>query len=361
MRAADDPRHMAMLDRMRNPSRNVSRIDMDYLKNIQKLCKEDIQNDKTWITAPITISNNIERTALNRAQAEQFAKMNGLHLYEWKIPLAQSDSTRRNPVQIPLIHENALYENNQVLHGCFVQSAPAVLTTNINPLLGLANGTQVEMTSICLNAKEDQERIKNLLTQPDPETVIKLEHPTEYIAVKIINPTESLKTHPNSNLSTGPDVIIPIYAEMPVKVSVVYRKKFKLQYIPHGLDLAFSITAHKIQGQSCDKLKIDLNKTPFMPSITFPSLYVMLSRVRTSANLRVLPLQQSSMQLNHLQNSYRNRNSSTGSNKHVRRFQSTLIKANLLNFKIKYYLNIIFSVISLHPSIPLILTIFQSS
>lgn len=68
----------------------------------------------------------------------------------------------------------------------------------------------------------------------------------------------------------------------------------------HGYELGFAITFHKIQGQTCDKLIVDLNKRPFQPKVSFDTFYVAISRVRHSSDLRLLPLHHSDKNLNHL-------------------------------------------------------------
>ena len=147
---------------------------------------------------------------------------------------------------LPQQTRDYLYDHNLALHGCFVVGEPAIITTNINPLLGLANGTKVEMKSICLHADEDTDRIQYLLTKENPETDVVLDHPPLYIGVRVINPTDLLKAQPGANLTSGPDVVIPIYAEMSVEIKVMYRVQIPLKTLPHGLELAFSMTAHKV-------------------------------------------------------------------------------------------------------------------
>ena len=57
-----------------------------------------------------------------------------------------------------------------------------------------------------------------------------------------------------------------------------------------------------MQGQTCERLILDLNKRPFSPQIEFHGLNVALSRVKQSRNLRLLPLQPFQTNLNYLLN-----------------------------------------------------------
>lgn len=56
----------------------------------------------------------------------------------------------------------------------------------------------------------------------------------------------------------------------------------------------------QVQGQTCSKLILDLNKRSFPPALTLNSLYVGLSRVRSSTCLRLLPLQFGQKDFGHL-------------------------------------------------------------
>jgi hypothetical protein len=74
----------------------------------------------------------------------------------------------------------------------------------------------------------------------------------------------------------------------------------QLRSKPHGVEMGFAITAHKVQGQTCARLILELNPTPMAPHLDFNGLYVMLSRVRTKLHLRRLPNQPNVKDLYHL-------------------------------------------------------------
>ncbi len=67
----------------------------------------------------------------------------------------------------------------------------------------------------------------------------------------------------------------------------------------HRSDLGFSVTNYKVQGATCNKLVPDLND--IFPKVTFNSLLVMISRVKTKEDLRLMPLHPGG-NLNHLRN-----------------------------------------------------------
>jgi hypothetical protein len=84
-------------------------------------------------------------------------------------------------------------------------------------------------------------------------------------------------------------------------VNIPFRKTMTLKAKKiHGHELGFTIIFHKIQGQTCDKLIVDLNKRPSQPQVTFATFYVAISRVRRSSVLRLLPLHHREKNLSHL-------------------------------------------------------------
>ena len=116
-----------------------------------------------------------------------------------------------------------------------------------------------------------------------------------------------LKANPlefqNRTLVPG-EVVIPIKIKcLPEKGKISVRgraKKITLNCKPHAVELGFACTSQKIQGQTCNRLILDLNPRPFLPKIEYHSLYVGLSRVRTGQHLRIMPLHQKVMNLNYL-------------------------------------------------------------
>jgi hypothetical protein len=106
------------------------------------------------------------------------------------------------------------------------------------------------------------------------------------------------------NVGAENEVVIPLAMSSETKgcsVNIPFRKTVTLLKAKkvHGYELGFAITFHKIQGQTCDKLIVDLNERPFQPQVSFATFYVAISRVRRSSDLRLLPLH-GNRNLNHL-------------------------------------------------------------
>ena len=89
-------------------------------------------------------------------------------------------------------------------------------------------------------------------------------------------------------------LLVPCLAsEFSVKLpgSLGVRRK-EVRFLSHHVQLAFSTTFHKIQGQSVDKLLVILNErcSRKLLSLTAESVYVALTRVEFSNNLRLWPV-----------------------------------------------------------------------
>lgn len=195
---------------------------------------------------------------------------------------------------------NYLYATSPQFKGIFVAGAPTFLMSNINPKRGLTNGTPVTFHSLVLDPKEDHQRMLTAMIEGNTEDV-HLQYNPIHILVKITNanPVDFIGL-----TAVEGEVVIPLsqtHTSKTFPITVPGKlNKIKLQTTSHGIDLGFSVTLHKIQGQTCSKLIVDLNHRPFMPQVTFPELYVAVSRVRRGEDLRIMPIQPSSRNLKFL-------------------------------------------------------------
>lgn len=77
-------------------------------------------------------------------------------------------------------------------------------------------------------------------------------------------------------------------------------RKDSLQYRPHAVELKFAVTVGKVQGKTCVKVILQLNKRNFMPYLTFHMLIVELSRVKKGDDIRLVPPQPGNASLDYL-------------------------------------------------------------
>ncbi|KZS06440.1 Uncharacterized protein APZ42_030106 [Daphnia magna] len=144
--------------------------------------------------------------------------------------------------------------------------------------------------SIELDPREDADRVCNDIATAAEETDVALTYPPLHINVAV--PSAKSADFVEKTLEPG-RVVIPVPRVSkwePVDIKLPGRRQADtFHYRPHGVEQRFAVTVHKIQGQTWNKVILQLNKRSFMPHLTFSMLYVALSRVRTRGNIRLMP------------------------------------------------------------------------
>ena len=194
-----------------------------------------------------------------------------------------------------------LYEKRPELTGIFVQQEE---NTSINPTRGLANGTSGSMHSICIRNSDQPDLYREKIKNAKPGEVINIPVPYSVnieIKFKDNEKFERIQCWPdNLTLQPGDGDYEPKAVVVPL-ISKNDRNGIKLQnsrlgYKDHFVDLAFAMTFHKIQGQTVNKVILDINHRPGtryrLNSLDFFALYVGMSRIKTSVDLRILPAHQ---------------------------------------------------------------------
>jgi hypothetical protein len=288
---SEDPDHTALIQKLRDTSLN-SPIDDDVINSLNVLTSTDVDEDNSWLTAPIIVCSNTERHALNLTQARRFAIKNGVPILRWKHDLTVSASSLDD------IAKDLLYDNEPELTGLFVEGAPALLSRNINPMKGLANGTPVTLHSITMCPDDDPEDIINKIRNASPGDFVDIPPPLSVnVKCTSIDATEWNIQH---TLVQG-QVVIPLIAQSHHKNKIEFGDNgTTIRYKSYIHELAFALTFHKIQGQTVPRIILDLNNRPKqLGRLNFFGVYVGVSRVKFGKNLRILPCQPDSS-LSHL-------------------------------------------------------------
>jgi len=180
-----------------------------------------------------------------------------------------------------------LHETYEELNGIFVQGASGHLAhVNINVDKRLTNGTPVIYESLIIENELDQRRVREGL----PGQLIELENPPSCIIVRCPSLELSVQDQqlnwPNSHTMLEENVLIPIFATSGKEVELDKNRKVKMKSF--DVELGFSITFHKVQGQTIEKIIIDLNHRPgkSLGHLCINSVFVALSRVRSSESIR---------------------------------------------------------------------------
>ena len=225
VRAAADPQHCELIRKMRSTATTRDALQQ-FLGTVEFLKPED----SDFRFATVLVSSNAERHAVNRAQVRAFATANGQALFQ--------------------------FEANDKTTFLFCAGAPAVLTTNVWPERGMANGTRCTLHSLSFEAADRIARTQDhtpgtIITTPRPATI-------------------------NVQLANGD--VVPI-GEV--------RDDRQLSF---PVELAFALTLHKAQGATLGRVVVQLNRRPRkLKPLSHSALYVALTRVKTSSDLRIFP------------------------------------------------------------------------
>ena len=132
MRAAEDPIHMSMMEKLRSTDTSNPITD-ELLNSLPILCPDDVRKDPEWAFAHIIVTSNDERLTINAFQSKKWALRERMPRVTWKFNIAG----RLSSLTVPSVKEY-IYETVPQLTGHFAYKAPGYLSNNINP----GNSTQ---------------------------------------------------------------------------------------------------------------------------------------------------------------------------------------------------------------------------
>jgi hypothetical protein len=199
-----------------------------------------------------------------------------------------------------------------------VIGADAFITTNINPAIGLANGTPVICHSLSFSNDKIRQQILQLISG-DPETG---SNPLPYGSEIVLNepPTainvEVKQAHDDKNIISRRrmkqlqilqknsidknKIIIPIIHGQDQGEQKWKTFKFKTSSIlapvsqvsvrqVFPLDLSFAMTIHKAQGRTIPRVVLALSPRPnHFSQLEYAAVFVAMSRVKETYHIRIL-------------------------------------------------------------------------
>ena len=244
-----DAEHTAFLNHLRaNPEEPIGAAQLEILRK-KILTREDYENDAALYDAPIIVTNNKLREALNLHMAKEFGKRHGVPVLRWRIKVTGLGAQACTEEELQFIagHFDCLY-------AIFVLGGPCYLTHNINPARGLANGTAAIMRRLVFATNEQNDECRAQIAAAAPGEVVDLIFDPVAVMVNVpsLSPTayadQSLQ---NINGITDEDkregFVIPVMpSAYPEKLNIgddSTRSEWK--YYEPGFELGFSITFHK--------------------------------------------------------------------------------------------------------------------
>ena len=147
MRAAGDRSHSDSLQYMRDTSA-VQPVREEFIERLQPLTAKAVDDSEGGALrfAKIGVLSNMERHALNYAQARAFAKHHNRPLFSWEQPLTGMAAGWLSEAEA----EKLSQVERAGLRGFFVAGAPAIITNNIETGRGLVNGCDATMHSLTM-------------------------------------------------------------------------------------------------------------------------------------------------------------------------------------------------------------------
>jgi len=296
-RAKDDSVHMDFLKKL------ASGLDISWrdFKPYKSLDRTDAQKEE-WQFPPVLVSSNRERLEIVHQKAVLFAKLHKTHVFKWRNHVTHWKNKPEDP--------GYLYEENAMLWQYFVCGSEAFLTKNMNPLLGLANGTPLVCHSLVLDHNiHNVEDIKAQIAALPFGSEIILSAPPVAVNMKVQTgldgkkpsrakrrQLEALKHHSILPMEDN-DIVIPL-SEKSDKTKTLKMKNGS-PLLGHlsaadvtpilAYDLAFAMTVHKAQGRTIKRVVIALTSRPIHRNqLAYASIFVGMTRVTESDNIRIL-------------------------------------------------------------------------
>jgi hypothetical protein len=306
-RAHDDPEFAKCLLNLCSPASGVA--DASVVPYLRGLPKYDARDEITRFGPFATLSNAM-RHAINQQKIREYGRLHRLPVFRWRWQSASR-------VHIP----DDVYATEPSLWGYFCEGAPVQVTLSgkeSNPARGVANGTcgllvalqftsppsEVVRKAMSLSGQyngecDDANGFVELKVSSIDRVVIRVSE-GKWHGVDL--PTNVTKVLPKlraplacgkkNNVARG-CIALPLLHLQPKEarltgVRAAYSYVPKLMKRPCSYELAFALTDYKLQGMTLERLVVLIGMYTFPTRHTLSSLYVMLSRVRRSAQLRIL-------------------------------------------------------------------------
>lgn len=315
-----------------SPDGPTRRAAWEALKLRALLVKRDL-----WSTTPIAVTNNRTRHAINTRRIQDFAAQTRQPVLSWFNTLVGSigqhfadDPSRASDLKY-------LRDRHPELKSSFVAGAPGHLLANMCPVKGYANGTPIIYHSLRFGSQTEEDAVTAAIKEWehngfDPKyaeimvpvpCVINVQVPS--VAATAANADERVDTAEclaSSRIMGTEDsepgmsrcVVIPVpllhrlpnagrnryfTLELPRSQASWWaankptgkKATIPLNYQMHPVTVAFSLTYHKLQGQTRNKLILNMNKVPRgMNGISLRHIYVGFSRTKTRQGIRLFPM-----------------------------------------------------------------------
>ena len=302
--------------------RNLAKGDVITAVNLsiyRNLSHVDMSKNKDWHFAPILVGTNRERSNIELQQSILFANKSKTYVFCWR---RYEKNWKNRPT-----HDN---EHMELMDPClwqyFVPGANAFLTYNVNPSVGLANGSPVICHSMNFRNYTSIQNIENCIEENNNlpyGTILQLSKPPSSLNFVVI-PTltgKSMSKFRQEQMNVlqmnsifgakSSEIVVPIAltemdddggdqwnAPIFVKTGNPLNPFASVELrSPFPFDLGFSMTIHKAQGRTIPRVILSLGKHPTYQQ-DYASIFVAFSRVRHLDHIRLLEYRPSGLERN---------------------------------------------------------------
>jgi hypothetical protein len=308
-RAHLDPKFALCLSNLCAPTCDATSV-VSYLKTLKPFNAEE---ELTKFGPFATLSNAMWHT-INREQIRAYGKHHRLPVFRWRWKTATA-------AQIP----DDVYDTEPSLWGYFCEGAPIQVTLTgreANPAKGVANGTcgnlvalrfsntpnvvqaALELSGQYDGGYDDTDGFITLDREDIAGVVVRVSgaqwHGVE-LPDNVADVLPKLPTPRRSGIDASGCVSLPLVHKSPAEARLsgtraAYSYVTKIVKRPCSYELAFAITDFKLQGMTLERLVLVIGTYPFPLRHSLASLYVLLSRVHSSDQLRILEGQPGSIE-----------------------------------------------------------------
>lgn len=281
MRARGCEKQARLVELLRRRVENP--IDDEVLSLVKHLSAVDARDDPKWKEPTFLVGSNRERKALNCVMMEKFAKDNNRPILQYDF-LSVSFNAQSGP------SERIIRDFSEGGRGKFVEGAPVMITQNVKTSAGIANGVRGRMIGFVYKDQAKQQSVLQRLRLGSAGEVIREDRAPDYLIVEF---------EANEKYNAVP-TMIPGRRVVPVTLQAIdeilelpggTERQNKVAWMAFPVEVAFSITFHKCQGLTLERVVICAPKRVGKggAALTYEMMLVALTRTTMNDHVRFMP------------------------------------------------------------------------
>jgi hypothetical protein len=276
------------------------------VKNTYALLSSQELKEKEWIEAPVLVATNRERLTIIEEKAKLFAALKGTHVIRWQREMKDWEQEPAPAFTARALEDPVCWEH-------FVFDAPGFLNQTVQKELLMVDALPIRCHSIkfdrdlqpLLEHQLQSVPIGEVIDMPRPPEclIVELQPSLKHASSEVLDALHELSLErPKRNrrgriIRRSNRTLIPVHShpnawdQTPTIIRggtcfLPSRAKFRNMF---PIELAFSITVHKSQGRTLDRVIVALSSAGVKRcEFGFSQLLVAMSRVTDGDHIRLL-------------------------------------------------------------------------